>query len=48
MAVSNSTDFKSIATELRQWFAQYGLTAVGRTKLAPPPKGKGGNPFADS
>src|SRR5688572_10347522 len=38
---------KSIATELRQWFAQYGLTAVGRTKIAPPKKGGSGNKFAD-
>ena len=41
------TGDKTIATELRQWFAQYGLTAVGRTKIqAPKPQG-GGNPFAN-
>ena len=42
------TGDKSLGTELRQWFAQYGLTAVGRTKIAPPKKGGGGNPFADA
>lgn len=39
---------KSIATELRHWFAQYGMTAVGRTKISAPKKGGGGNPFADA
>lgn len=34
--------------ELRQWFGQYGLTAVGRAKLAAPKKEAGGNPFADA
>jgi len=38
----------SIAKELRQWFAQYGLTAVGRTKIAPPKAPGGGNAFADT
>jgi hypothetical protein len=42
------TSDKSIATELRQWFAQYGMTAVGRTKLSPPKKPGGGNAFADT
>jgi hypothetical protein len=42
------TSDKSIATELRQWFSQYGMTAVGRTKLAPPRKKGGGNAFADT
>lgn len=39
------TSDKTYATELRQWFSQYGMTAVGRTKLAAPKKGGGGNPF---
>jgi phage terminase small subunit len=34
--------------ELRQWFAQLGLTPVARTKIPAPKKGGGGNPFADS
>ena len=33
--------------EMRQWFGQYGLTAVGRAKLGTPKKDAGGsNPFA--
>ena len=32
--------------EYRQWCAQYGLTAVGRTKIPPTVKDTGGNPFA--
>jgi hypothetical protein len=42
------TGDKTIATELRQWFSQYGMTAVGRTKLSPPKKKGGGNKFADT
>lgn len=37
----------AVVKELRQWFAQFGMTPVGRTKLpAPKPEG-GGNTFAD-
>jgi len=33
-----------IIRELRQWFAQYGMTAVGRTKI-PASKPRSDNPF---
>lgn len=37
----------AVIRELRQWYAQYGMTAVGRTKIANP-KGLGsGNTFRD-
>jgi hypothetical protein len=39
---------KAIATELRQWFAQYGLTAVGRARLGGTKKPAGGNKFRDA
>lgn len=32
--------------EFRQWCNQYGMTAVGRTKIPPVEKDPGGNPFA--
>lgn len=41
------TGDKSIATELRQMFAQFGMTPVGRTKIAAPKKPGGGNKFSD-
>lgn len=34
--------------ELRQWFAQLGLTPVARTKIPAPKKSGGGNPFANA
>lgn len=42
------TSQSSVAAELRQWFAQYGLTAAGRAKLGAAPKKSGGNKFQDA
>ena len=42
------TGDKSIATELRQMFSQFGMTPAGRAKLSPPKKPGGGNKFADT
>lgn len=36
-----------VLKELRQWFAQLGMTPVARTKMPPPPKRPAGNPFAN-
>lgn len=36
-----------VLKEIRQWFAQLGMTPVARTKMPSPPKRDAGNPFAD-
>lgn len=36
-----------VLKEIRQWFAQLGMTPVARTKMPAPPKQNSGNPFAD-
>jgi hypothetical protein len=36
-----------VLKEIRQWFAQLGMTPVARTKIPPPPRQPAGNRFVD-